>query len=115
MDILVYSSTGVFQDDLSGLGWSPIPGISTICIGFIILSGVIGLSFKKNTTLIPPARSSSLSIAAACQPLRPDEGDSTKPVQWGEVFREEQSEGSTKHCSFSSVKVSLPREGERYA
>ena len=109
------------------LGFSGIAQFTTIMLTLAIVLCACALGFVRNRHGIPPARSCSAVISAACH-LPPWEKDAAlKKIQWGDVgFVRKQSlaaasegvventKAIVRHCSFSSGNVDLPIEGEVY-
>jgi hypothetical protein len=91
------------------LGWSPL-GVVLLIVGlFLMMVSLLACGFLRFKSSIPVASSCSAAISAACHlgdedeaALRPYEQE----VQWGV--------SGVKHCSFSSLPVREPIEGEVY-
>ncbi|KAF2678605.1 hypothetical protein K458DRAFT_348372 [Lentithecium fluviatile CBS 122367] len=96
----------------TGIG---ISGLSflTLCSTFWGLVVAVGLVGRRRLRVrIPFAAGCSLVVSAACHAPE-DNGDAhLRPVQWG-VVEEKMFDGEL-HCSLSSQKVSMPKEGIRY-
>jgi hypothetical protein len=103
---------------ISTCGYSPFAIIlTTVTATFIALGGIVVGKFEYPAGM-PMAGSCSMAISAACHPPLGDVDAHLKPVQWGVVSHEEQTdheEEIVRHCSFSSLPVEMPLAGHLYA
>ena len=132
------------SDDQATCGYSPIAILTAIITGSIVLLAGIAMGFRRTPLNgIPLATSCSAVISAACHPPPEDREASKKALMWGacgseadgswdqvmdvtktafdegkESLRQQEGAGErTKvgHCSFTSLDVEEPIEGELYA
>lgn len=111
------------ENDLVSCGYSPVAIVSAICVGLVMLSYLIGMSFRRFKSGMPVAGSNSLAMSAACHPYRlareakRDGGgwvpEEYLPLKWGAVPFADQHE--VGHCTFSSEEVETPRDGLLYS
>ena len=95
---------------ISTVGYSCISIITVIILGAVVtLVGVL-IGFRRHQGM-PLAGSCSAAISAACHRPEEDVDAAIKPVMWGVVS----SEDGVGHCCFTSLEVSPPVQGERYA
>lgn len=96
---------------ISTCAYSPNALILLMILGTLVIVWASILALRRYPPGMALASSSSAAISAACH-ARPDDPDaSVLPVQWGVVS----TEGECGHCSFSSMPVSSPIDGQRYA
>jgi hypothetical protein len=108
------------ESDIITCGFSPVAIVSTISVGVVTLSFLIGLSIRRFKSGMPVAGSCSLAIAAACHPnpntsedgqaWEPQTDAQHLPLQWGSV----QVDAEIGHCTFSCQEVSIPEDGRVY-
>ncbi|KAG2421551.1 hypothetical protein HFD88_005526 [Aspergillus terreus] len=104
------------ERDIMTCGYSPVGAVSGLSVsGFVVLSLIGIMGFKKFKSGMPVAGSCSLAIAAACHPYASAEEEAMEhpgieylPLQWGVVSGRF---GTAEHCSFSSEEVGLPEDG----
>lgn len=112
--VTVYSRAGEQDTDnsISTIGYSLIPLVVVIALGCTtVLAGLLN-GFRRYKPGIPLAGSCSAAISAACHTPENDIHASEKPVMWGLVGTNKDGIG---HCSFTSLEVSFPKQGESYA
>ena len=96
---------------ISTVGYLCISIITVIILGAVItLVGVL-IGFRRHQDMPPLAGSCSVVISAACHRPEEDVDAAIKPVMWGAVSLED----GVGHCCFTSLEVSPPVQGERYA
>ena len=117
--VTVLDPTGVEDttESISTCGYSNIAIIFVISFGSILPLIAIAHGFRKYPSGMPLAASCSAAISAACHPPEADTDAASKPLQWGvtgEVM-ETNASGKVGHCSFTSLEVTAPVEGQLYA
>ncbi|KAL4743148.1 hypothetical protein BDV11DRAFT_179076 [Aspergillus similis] len=107
--------------DTTTIGYSPPAIVAGLCVGFVLLLGVLGFGARRFKTGMPVAGSCSLAIAAACHPVvKGDEGEDGlgieyKRLKWGvESYEAESESAETGHCAFAASKVDPPEDGMLY-
>lgn len=103
----------VVLQDYTGLGYSQEPAYLLMVTLIVAVAAVVTWGRLQNRCGIPPSRFCSAAIAAACHPSAVEEHVHLKPVRWGEVTGDGDV-GRVGHCSFSSLKVTMPLEGKQY-
>ena len=96
---------------ISTCAYSPNALILLMVLGTLVIAWASILALRRYPCGMALASSSSAAISAACHPRPDDPNASVLPVQWGVVS----TEGDCGHCSFSSMPVSSPVPGQRYA
>jgi hypothetical protein len=110
------------ERDVTTCGYSPPAIVSSIAVGVVMMTWLVGFSFKRLESGMPVAVSCSLAIAAACHPSLTFVGDECvdedgklgaeqMPIKWGVTYVDADGEG---HCSFTSEEVKMPEEGKMY-
>lgn len=103
----------VVLEDNSGLGYSHDAAYFLMVFLVIVTAGVIWCGYFQNKRGLPPCKSCSLLISAACHPSEEERDVHLKPVQWGEVSQATDS-SEIGHCSFSGEEVTMPVIGRAY-
>ncbi|KAK0609436.1 hypothetical protein B0T14DRAFT_441918, partial [Immersiella caudata] len=107
-------------------GYSPVAILIFICLGVVMISFLLGLSFRQLKTGMPVAGSCSAAISAACHLpdslATPDAAE--KPLQWGEIHVRVASADNghsdlnlstvSRRCAFSPEDVTPPVAGVTY-
>ena len=111
--VTVYNRAGEENTDnsISTIGYSLIPLVVVIAVGCTTVLAAVLNGFRRYKPGIPLAGSCSAAISAACHPPENDIHGSEKPVMWGVVGTNKYGNG---HCSFTSLNVSFPKQGESY-
>jgi hypothetical protein len=105
-------------DQISTCGYSPFAIILTTVTGTVIAIGGIVMGRIKYPTGMPLVGNCSAAISAACHRPPEDMDASLLTVQWGAVTHGEATSGDYEpvgHCTFTSLPVEYPREGQLYA
>lgn len=98
---------------ITTIGWSPLNlGVLYFVYTAMLITLICFGDKKVAFGQLPMAGSCSAAISAACHPGPEDINAWQKPVKWGVL--PVQAIG-TKRCSFSSLPVGDPVEGEMYA
>ena len=121
-----YSEEDVLEDgkSLTTLGYSNIAIIFTVLLGSItLLLGAI-MGYRRFEGRMPLAASCSAAVSAACHQPTADVDPAELPLMWGVaeagpdgditsgVTSDDEYSG---HCSFTSLPVLPPQEGQMYA
>ena len=101
------------EADSSEIGYSCLPILLVILLGFSMLSMAIGNGFRKFHSHMPVAGSCSVAIAAACHRPKDDLDAAFLPVSWGEVNHEGTED--VGHCCFTTEDVHDLIIGRMYA
>ena len=117
--VTVLDPTGVevTEESFSTCGYSIIAIIFVIGFGSILPLIAIAHGFRRYSSGMPFAANCSAAISAACHPPEGDTDAASKPLQWGvtgEVVETNAGE-IIGHCSFTSLEVTAPVEGQLYA
>ena len=117
--VTVLDPTGVEDTNasISTCGYSNIAIIFVIGCGSILPLIAIAHGFRKYPSGMPFAANCSAAISAACHPPEGDTDAASKPLLWGvtgEVVETNAGE-IIGHCSFTSLEVTAPVEGQLYA
>ena len=117
--VTVLDPTGVEDTNasISTCGYSNIAIIFIIGFGSILPLIAIAHGFRKYPSGMPLAASCSAAISAACHPPEGDTDAAFKPIQWGVTGKvlETNAGEIVGHCSFTSLEVTAPVEGQLYA
>ena len=102
---------------VSTCGYSPIAIITVIIVGAIVVLLGLANGFRRYKAGIPLVGSCSAAISAACHPPESDVDAALKPILWGVVDNEgsEHSDEPVGHCTFTSLSVDKPVQGNLYA
>ena len=117
--VTVLYPTGIEDpaQSISACGYSSIAIIFGIGFGSILPLIAIAHGFRRYPSGMPFAANCSAAISAACHPPEGDTDAASKPLQWGvtgEVVENNAGE-IVGHCSFTSLAVTAPIEGQLYA
>jgi hypothetical protein len=99
-------------------GYSPFAIILTTVMATVIAIGGIVVGRFRYPTGMPVAGSNSVAISASCHPPGGDVDAHLKPVMWGAVRHGREGgteEDGVGHCTFSSLNVEPPIDGQKYA
>ncbi|KAL6712953.1 hypothetical protein ACLMJK_009508 [Lecanora helva] len=98
-------------------GYSNIAIIFMIILGSLLVLLALGQGFWRLNPIMSLARSCSAAISAACHPPEGDTDAALRPVKWGVVGNSDISheEKGLKHCTFTSLEVKEPVEGQLYS
>ena len=105
------------SQSISTCGYSNIAIIFVISFGSILPLIAIVYGFRRYPSGMPLAASCSAAISAACHPPEADIDAASKPLQWGVTGEVVETNAGRKvgHCSFTSLEVTAPVEGQLYA
>ncbi|KAI1326707.1 hypothetical protein F5Y16DRAFT_421676 [Xylariaceae sp. FL0255] len=109
------NGTEDYDDSFSTLGYSPYGVIVTGIVGFVYLTIIIILGFRKYDSTMPLVATNSRAISAACQGTEQDRKFGYQmPVQWGVIGF---GEDGVAHCAFSAAPshmIGVPEYGRVY-
>lgn len=111
----------VYNRTYTSLALSPLPIILALIVGFLMVSILIALSFRRLKSRIPLAGSCSAAISAACHPPTDDYTDTAalRELIWGETSPPpDWDAGQTGkdhkgHCTFTSLNDVQPPSTEK--
>ena len=117
--VTVLDSTGVEDttESFSTCGYSSIAIIFVIGFASILLLIANAHGFRRYPSGMPLAANSSAAISSACHPPEGDIDAASKPLQWGATGEVVETNAGKRigHCSFTSLEVTAPVEGQLYA
>lgn len=117
--VTVIDPTGVedIEESISTCGYSNIAIIFVIGFGSILPLIAIAYGFRRYPSGMPFAANCSAAISAACHPPEGDIDAASKPLQWGVTGEVVETDAGhiIGHCSFTSLEVTSPVEGQLYA
>jgi hypothetical protein len=97
--------------------FTPKAILFAVVIAFVLIAALVLIGLQKLPNGIPVAGTCSAAISAACHIPEGENGKEAAllPVQWGVVSLSGEDHNAVGHCSFSSLPVEKPVEGEPYA
>jgi hypothetical protein len=115
-----------YTDQLSSVGWSPLPVFLAILVGSLLVFLSILLGCKRHKSNMPLARGCSAAISAACHPPKGENLDTAAlgPVRWGQTMEppiwaidhpDDMFDGGHGHCSFTALETVNPTRTKLYA
>ena len=117
--LTILDPTGVedIEQSFSTCGYSNIAIIFVIGFGSILPLIAIAHGFRKYPRGIPLAANCSAAISSACHPPEGDIDAASKPLQWGVTGEVVETNAGERigHCSFTSLEVTAPVDGQLYA
>ena len=117
--VTVNDPTGVEDTSasISTCGYSNIAIIFVIAFGSILPLIAIAHGFRRYPSGMPFAANCSAAISSACHLPEGDIDAASKPLQWGVTGEAVETNAGEKigHCSFTSLEVTAPVEGQLYA
>ena len=115
---------GQLTDQTQEILYNPLATLWALIVGCIMVSSLLGLSFRRFKSNMPVAGTSSVAISAACHPPREEDLSSAahRDVMWGETEAsvpraqlDAIDEDIAGHCTFTSMKVVRPISDKPYA
>ena len=117
--ITVIDPTGVEDtlESISTCGYSNIAIIFTLIFGSILPLIAVAYGFRRYPRGMPFAANCSAAISSACHPPEADIDAASKPLQWGVTGEVVETNAGERigHCSFTSLEVTAPVDGQLYA
>ena len=117
--VIVLDPTGVEDtlESISTCGYSNIAIIFTIGFGSILPLIALAHGFRRYPSGMPFAANCSAAISGACHSPEGDTDAASKPLQWGVTGEVGETNAGERigHCSFTSLEVTAPVEGQLYA
>ncbi|KAI4166112.1 MAG: hypothetical protein LQ342_000543 [Letrouitia transgressa] len=114
-----FDNRGVELPDeaISTCGYSNIAIIFVLFLSSLVALVSIANGLRRYDNMMPLMDSCSAVISAACHPPKLDVDAAFKPIKWGVINDNESWDAKPRirHCSFTSLDVSTPIEGQLYA
>ena len=144
LEAYTYDDMPDAKNNVVACGYSPLAILVTIIFGSLVLLAGVACGYRRYPKVgIPLAGSCSAAISAACHPPPNDDRPSIKTVMWGAIKGESSNTGDEErslttstpsqedasmlgsgripgqrivgHCTFTSLPVEEPINGELYA
>lgn len=113
----------LYNTETSSLALAPLPLFFAVVVGFLMISFLVALSFRRFKSTMRLAGPCSAAISAACHPSKDDTdtaalgqlvwGETNPPPDWDiDQSGDNDHEG---HCSFTSLDAVQPSSTKLYA